>query len=269
MPEPYGRPRGRGALHEVGAETHRPHDEGQGGAQVGVRPAHAPVAVAYSDVQAAYESWRVQRQVGEIGGMLDCWKFAPYVDADDTVLDFGCGGGYILAHLAAREKVGVEPNPFARAVAQANAIQTHERAADVTSGSVDVVISNHALGHTLAPYEELRDLLRALRPGGSLVIAVAFIDWRDWRQRGRSRGVPKDAGDAFYTWTPQLLANLLREAGFELQDVGMVARGWNLRLSPRLRWLPRPLFEFHTWLISTLLNRREVIAVARKPGVGV
>src|SRR5262245_55439321 len=58
-----------------------------------------------------YFSWQasVPRQ-GEYN--LHLWQ--PFISAADEVLDFGCGGGFLLRQLRAARKVGVEINPHAR-----------------------------------------------------------------------------------------------------------------------------------------------------------
>ena len=47
---------------------------------------------------------------------LHFWR--PHIAATDEVLDFGCGGGFLLRNLQAERKVGVEINPHARAFGQ-------------------------------------------------------------------------------------------------------------------------------------------------------
>lgn len=219
------------------------------------------VADVYLDDDAAAAYWGYQQTIGRIGGQLNLWKFADHVRDDHTVLDFGCGGGYLLERLPGSVKVGVEPNRYARAEAERKGIRMYAAAADVPGDSVDVVVSNHALEHVLSPIDELRELYRALHPGGRLVLVVPMIDWRSRTQR---RPDPNDPNHEFHTWTPQLLHNLLAEAGFQPRSVRISAHAWH-PLSVRLQFLPRPLFRLHAWLIATLLRRREVHAIAEKP----
>ena len=48
-----------------------------------------------------YFDW--QKNLGELGGLYDTYKYLPYIKKDDYVLDFGCGGGYILKSLNFRQ----------------------------------------------------------------------------------------------------------------------------------------------------------------------
>src|SRR5262245_13346276 len=63
-----------------------------------------------------YFGW--QHRGNDLSGELERTKFERYVGSGDTVVDFGCGAGALLATLAAAERIGVEPNPPARAAGE-------------------------------------------------------------------------------------------------------------------------------------------------------
>lgn len=42
-----------------------------------------------------YFNW--QKNIGLFGGWANSTKFEQYITKEDDVLDFGCGGGYLLA----------------------------------------------------------------------------------------------------------------------------------------------------------------------------
>ena len=59
-----------------------------------------------------YFDW--QGSDADLEAAIESSKFAPHVSATDTVVDFGCGAGALLATLRIGERIGVEPNPPAR-----------------------------------------------------------------------------------------------------------------------------------------------------------
>jgi hypothetical protein len=61
---------------------------------------------------ADYFSW--QKNIGTFGGWANLTKFADYIKHTDNVLEFGAGGGYLLANVVCAAKIGVEINPSAR-----------------------------------------------------------------------------------------------------------------------------------------------------------
>lgn len=205
-----------------------------------------------------YFGW--QAEGGELGARLDLFKFAPHVRPTDRVIDFGCGAGYLLEALQAAGKVGVEPSEPARAAAAARGVEVLATAAELPDGQADVVISNHALEHTLEPLSELRQLRRALRPGGVLVVWLPIDDWRVQRS-----ALSDDRNHHLYTWTPLLLRNLLDEAGFEVRECRVVTHAWPTRRYATLyRVLPKPLFELAARGWSRLRKRRQLAAVAAR-----
>ena len=54
---------------------------------------------------------KYQRDLGEFGGRANAFMFDQYITpADEVVLDFGCGGGFLLKNLHCSRKVGIEIN---------------------------------------------------------------------------------------------------------------------------------------------------------------
>jgi predicted RNA methylase len=66
-----------------------------------------------------------QRSIGEFGGWANTAKFEKYIQSDSDVLDFGCGGGFLLKQLGCRKNVGVEVNPIAQKIARENQIEVY------------------------------------------------------------------------------------------------------------------------------------------------
>jgi SAM-dependent methyltransferase len=198
-----------------------------------------------------------QRRLGVLGGELNLFKFERHVRPDDAVVDFGCGIGALLERLPAGFKSGVEVSEPARREAQARGLEVVASTTELESASADVVISNHALEHTLAPLDELRELRRILRPGGKLVLWLPIDDWRAQRR-------PRpDPNHHLYTWTPLSLANLLEEADFEVEESRVVAHAWP-PFTALVARLPRPLFDLLARFWAIARRRRQVMAVARK-----
>lgn len=213
------------------------------------------VGSAYHGALASeYYCW--QREIGALGASLNLAKFAPHVSETDVLVDFGCGGGALLAALPGRLKIGVEVSKPARLDAEARGIKTVASADELDPRSVDVVISNHALEHVLEPYVELTALRKALRPGGRLVIWLPLEDWRAERWRRR------DLNHHLHAWTPRLLRNLLEEAGFVVIECRIAASAWPPHAQVLARRLPQWAFEALGAATAYWLKRRQIMALA-------
>lgn len=188
---------------------------------------------------AKYFDW--QREIGEFAGQANRFKFEPHVRPSDRVLDFGCGGGFLLAAIPCAERKGVEINPVARAEAIRNGIAAVPSSEEVPDDWADVVISNSCLEHCESPLTELKRLMQKLKPGGKLVLVVPH-ETIGWRYR------PGDINQHIYTWSPMALGNLVALAGFEIKSVD----------TSKLVWPPR-VYTF----IGRMVGHRALRIIAR------
>lgn len=186
---------------------------------------------------ADYFAW--QRPLGEFGGWANLTNFSGYIDSQMKVIEFGCGGGYLLANIECAEKIGIEVNPVARREAQRNGITTVASSLPIEDDWADRLISNHALEHCLEPYQELCLLKRKLKPEG---MAIFLVPCETLRFRYREA----DINQHLYSWSPMSLANLFQRAGFNVVESRPYLSLWSTgRIYTALRhWKKRALFDF-------------------------
>ena len=207
--------------------------------------------------EAGEEYFAYQLSGAETAARIAAPRFQPHIRPTDVVVDFGCGTGWLLHVLEAGDKLGIEPNPAARRVAESIGIATVPSPAEIADAHADVVVSNHALEHSLNPLAELRELHRILKPGGTLVMGLPIDDWRTQRRPDAA-----NPDHHLFTWTPQLFSNLLEEAGFRPREVRAftyLQPYHNDKLFPRL---PRPVFDAISRVFGTVMRYRQLLAVA-------
>ncbi len=181
-----------------------------------------------------YFDWKAS--MGEFGGWANQSKFAEYITSDSRVLDFGCGGGFLLKRMKCSKKVGVEVNPSAAETARKNGIEVFGSAEEVPDGYVDVIISDNALEHTLQPLEELKSLYRKLTAGGKIVFVVPC-------ESISYRFKPNDVNHHLYSWGPMCIGNLFTEAGFSVIESKPYIHKWPPKYKFIARVGGRRLFE--------------------------
>jgi SAM-dependent methyltransferase len=187
-------------------------------------------------------------------------KFSRDVCASDVVIDFGCGGGFLLGALSCAQRLGIEINPAARRAAEANGLTCFESLDEIQDCTADVAIAHHSLEHVVSPLRVLCDLQSKLKPGGVLIVVVPIDDWRT-----QKRYDPNDPNHHLYTWTPLTLGNLLAEAGFDMSTLAITlgVNGW-FRAFPKLyRRLPGPFGNLLLRLWASIRRTREIRAVIR------
>jgi SAM-dependent methyltransferase len=106
------------------------------------------------------------------------------------VLDVGCGDGGFLATLPAGvQKLGVEPSLAAAATARRAGVSVLARTLEElpTDAHFDVITAIDVIEHVADPAALLDQMLRHLRPGGSLIISTGDPGNTLWRDFFRAR----------------------------------------------------------------------------------
>ena len=158
--------------------------------------------------------WDYQKRIGEnyFHTHLQAEKFSYVVKPNDIVLDFGCGGGYILNSLNCKKKVGIEINPHAQKQAKTFGINIIESLENLKNEEFDVVISNSALEHVEYPLDILIKIYKVLKQNGKIIFSVPHEDLS-------YNFLINDINQHLYTWSPMSFGNLIQKAGFEIISV--------------------------------------------------
>lgn len=207
--------------------------------------------------QADYFGW--QHKVGEFGGKANLFKFQQHIKTSDRVLDYGCGGGYLLAHLDCHVKVGLDINPSIKAPDGVVILKSFNEIVKMYGlNSFDVVISNHALEHMDSPANALKDCFELLKPGGRIVVVVPS-------ETHKVKYIPGDINKHIITFAPMNIGNLLTLSGFRVININRLFHKWPPRyeLISKINW---KLFHFTAYLYGAVKrNSIQLIAIAEKP----
>jgi SAM-dependent methyltransferase len=216
-----------------------------------------------SAVESRYDEtyFGIQREFGEFGAWAELPKFVRFIGPTDDVVDFGCGGGYLLHALpTSGRKIGLDVNPVARATAAKLGIETVASVDELADDSVDFVLSNHALEHCERPLDELRALVPKLRIGGRVLLCVpSETSHHRWHQ--------DDWRNHLYTWSPMCLGNLCVAAGLVIDRASAYHHRWP-PLYRRLARVGSGAFNLACRIYGLVMAHREsqVIVVAHKAG---
>lgn len=169
-----------------------------------------------------------QKKIGELGGILNKFKFQKHISKTDTVLDFGCGGGFLLNNLNCEKKIGVELNDIGRNFCNQNFnFKCHKYLNEVPDNSVDIVISNHCLEHTPNPDEIIGELYRKIKKGGKIVICIPL-------DSPKMKFIENDVNFHLYSFSPINLGNLLVNNKFIVKSSKVLYH----------KWLPKPFLLY-------------------------
>ena len=167
-----------------------------------------------------YFDW--QKNIGIIGGKLNKFKFETEVKESDVLMDFGCGGGYLLENFNNKIKIGFEINKTAWDEILKKGIEVYDNFDDILDDSIDTIISNHAMEHVPLPLNTFKDLYSKLKPGGKIVIVIP-LEQPTERQFYYKEG---DINQHLHTWCPMTFGNLATLAGFKVLSCDVFQHQW-------------------------------------------
>lgn len=183
------------------------------------------------------EYFKWQSSIGEFGGWANLDKFNEYIDKNDIVLDFGCGGGYLLNNINCKKKIGVEINPYAVKQAKLFNIEIYDDIDNIPDDFLDVIISNSALEHVERPLDILKSLKNKLKVGGKIIFTVPC-------ESISYAYVKDDINRHLYTWSPMNFGHLFNEAGFNVIESKPYRHKWFPKAVNIGRKMGRPMFNF-------------------------
>jgi ubiquinone/menaquinone biosynthesis C-methylase UbiE len=126
--------------------------------------------------------YRFRFNEADLPGKMRIWQilcsdfFQRFVDPNSTVLDVACGYGEFINNIQAGKKHAIDLNPDTKRFLQSD-VTFHLTRADAMQGveneSIDVAFTSNFLEHLeskAACDAVLREVLRALRPGGKFIV---------------------------------------------------------------------------------------------------
>lgn len=167
-----------------------------------------------------YFDW--QKTCGVIGGVLNKFKFENEVKDADILMDFGCGGGYLLNKFNNKHKMGFEINKSAWVECKKHNITVYDNFDDISDNSIDTIISNHAMEHVPLPLNTLKELYKKLISKGKIIIVIPC----EQPTENSFYYKPNDINQHLHTWCPMTFGNLATLAGFKVTSCIAFQHQW-------------------------------------------
>lgn len=229
--------------------------------------------LAYAKLQ--FDWWAEVPLLGRLieEGRLSSGSIPP--KSDGIIGDIGCGSGDRLAFLQRvgwGSAVGVDPDPSA--VVRANSLgrQVCLGSAEQlpwADCSIDAAILHHVIEHVRYPDMALREVLRVLKPGGSVALITPNITSITHQRRGQHwRGL--EAPRHLTIFTLNALVKTVQDTGFLIECARSSARSgaWNDGESQRVQIDVTPKRVLRSHLRADTMFRQQSAAISRGEQIG-
>ena len=190
--------------------------------------------------------------------------FQPHVKPTDALLEWGCGAGWNLAALRAGRRVGMDVESALQDEVEVSGAQFVATTRTFSDAAFDVIVSHHSLEHAPDPLFVVIEVLRLLRPGGHLLLAVPYESSRIQRRYN-----PAEPNHHLFSWNPQTLGNLVALAGLRVESVELRPYGYDRAAAAyAVRFSAgEPGFRLLRRLARCLRPIKEVSLRATRPGL--
>lgn len=171
------------------------------------------------------------------------------------ILEFGMGLGQNLFWLPAHRRIGYDISKFAINFFKSKGGMATNNINKIPDNSIDIIFSAHVLEHVENPLETLNIIKSKLKKGGKLIIVTPL----DKVKKVNS----KDVNQHLWTWTPQLMNNLLVKSGFQPVENKIISSYAYKKLLP-FRKLGIITYDYITRFAGIIFRDKELKFVAVK-----
>lgn len=181
---------------------------------------------------------------------------------EKKILEFGIGLGQNLFCVPEMIRLGYDISEFAIKFCWTKGIIATTNLDRISNNTYDIVISVHVLEHVDNPLETLRVMHSKLQKGGKLIL-ITPLDKPKKIGNWELNGLRPDINQHLWTWTPQLMINLLIKAGFKPIENEIIPTYAYKKLLP-FRRLGLTAYDWATRLAGMIKGDRELKFVAVK-----
>lgn len=198
-----------------------------------------------------YFTW--QKKSGLLTSKLSLFKFKRFINKTSNVLEFGCGGGFLLDKIEAQQKIGIEINRIALIECKNKGLDVYTNIEDIQDNWADIVISNHVLEHVESPLDELKKLKMKMKTGGKIIFVVPNEKVAKYDKN--------DINKHLYTWTELNLGNLFHAAGFSIIKVEELKHRWFPFVGLSYKFLGGKVTHFLCYIYGYIFNNLSQIRI--------
>lgn len=176
---------------------------------------------------------------------------------DKKILEWGVGLGQNIYLFT--KAMGYDISEFATDFCTTKGVLATTKVDMIPNNHFDIVFSAHVLEHLENPLKTLRVIHSKLRKGGRLILITPI---EVFKRKGNWE-LCQDVNQHLFTWTPQLMINLLIRAGFKPVENQVIPTCGYKKLLP-FRKLGIGAYDLATKMAGVITRNRELKFVAVK-----
>lgn len=191
---------------------------------------------------------KYQSNIGAFAAIVFSKFYNKHININDTVLDFGCGGGFMLENIEAKRKIGVEINKYAIKILKEKEIECYSNLNSIDDFSVNIIIMHSVIGHLENPIEVLRTLKKKLKKNGYIILYLIHDKY--------NYDLKNDKNNIFFSFSKRNIRNISNLLELELTRSIHFKKKWPPKYEVIYGMLGLKLFEIISFFYGSIFKRK-------------
>lgn len=188
-----------------------------------------------------------QKSIGQFVGIMFCDFYNKHINENMKVVDFGCGGGYLLEKIKCKHKIGVEINKTIHNDIKAKGITPYESLSSIRDDDIDVFIMHSVIGHLKDPLQVISQMSKKLNEKGMVIVYLAH-DNHDF-------DLKNDINNIYFSFSKRNIRNLFSSNNFQLVYYKHYKSSWPPYYQKLYKYFGKRIFKFLSLCFGLLFNK--------------
>ena len=188
-----------------------------------------------------------QKSTGQFVGIIFRDFYNKHIKGNMKVVDFGCGGGYLLENIECKYKIGIEINKTLHNDIKAKGIMPYESLCSIKDDDIDVFIMHSVIGHLKNPLEVVNQISKKLKEKGIVIVYLPH-DNHDF-------DLIDDINNIYFSFSKRNIRNVFNSNNFKLVYHKHYKSSWPPFYSKIFQIFGKRIFNFLSLCFGLLFNK--------------
>lgn len=188
-----------------------------------------------------------QKSIGQFAVLMFSDFYNKHINKNMKVVDFGCGGGYLLENIRCKQKIGIEINKILHDDLRAKGIIPYENLSSIKDGEIDVFIMHSVIGHLKNPLEVVHQMKKKLNDKGIVIVYLVHDNY--------NFDLLNDINNIYFSFSRRNIRNVFNSKKFKLVYHKHYTSSWPPYYRKIYQYFGKKIFKIISFCFGLLFNK--------------